>query len=615
MRRLYLVGLAFIALAMSAIPSSAQTAWNPVTALGVPWASDFAAIAANVINVKTDSRLAATAKGDGVSDDTAAIAGAISLASRLGGATVYFPAGQYKITTPSNSSAGSPLKVPSRVILRGNSSTTSVLYLYDAGAAAETDGTWTWGGIDFSGASLSGITDLGVSAVPTPSTAACAVLWNRGTPAVSEVFFNNLNAQLGNCRAVWIENTNDFLLQGSLINCTQSAGNASQIGPVYFASDTNISVLNSTFTYNYGRLHVTNDSLVLFQGNSITRDAQGKSQDDGTAIESGGIELSFGSNVQVINNTVKTLNAPPDEAGDGESILTQQGDMLDILDAGSISSETPTTITDTNALWGAVTSARLAQYPGEVVAMLSGPATGQVRTIQSINTSTKTITLSQPWSPMPASGDLYSIFRWTLSNATITGNTLIDDPNGIVIYDGCDNCTVQNNALMNSRQIILRVADTILENSSFPEGRRTHRVALNTNIANNTDSNSSGVRPAYIALDVEAFAQDSYHGMGMMNVQVGGNTINPYPANPNLSYKPGASEINQDGFFPCFFYGPAPVKDPVGTVFQNISYGNNFQSMVVAYPSSYLPFTTKSCATSSAPTSPNPPVLTPPIMR
>src|ERR1700730_14835127 len=125
MRQLYLIGLAAIALAISASPSSAQSAWNPITALGVPWASDFSAIATNVINVKTDSRLAATAKGDGVSDDTAAVAGAISLASRLGGATVYFPAGQYKVTTPSNYSAGAPLRGPSRVILRGNSSTTS----------------------------------------------------------------------------------------------------------------------------------------------------------------------------------------------------------------------------------------------------------------------------------------------------------------------------------------------------------------------------------------------------------------------------------------------------------------------------------------------------------
>ena len=212
----------------------------------------------------------------------------------------------------------------------------------------------------------------------------------------------------------------------------------------------------------------------------------------------------YGRNIQVLNNTIQTLNAPSDEAADGEAIMTQQSTVQDVLDAGSATTITSTTLTDTNALWGSVTASRLAQYP-EVVAILTGSGTGEWRTIQGINTSTKTLTLSQAWSPVPEVGSLYSIFAWTLMNATIQGNTLIDNPNGIVLYDGCYNCTVQNNMLTNSRGIILRTVDKSLNQSLYPEGRRVHEVAIDDMILNNTVSNTSGIRPAWITLDTEAF--------------------------------------------------------------------------------------------------------------
>src|SRR6266404_4667330 len=215
--------------------------------------------------------------------------------------------------------------------------------------------------------------------------------------------------------------------------------------------------------------------------------------DEGTAVESGGVELSFGRDIQVLDNTIQTLNAPPEEAGDGEAIMTQHSTVQDVLDAGSTTAVTPTTLTDTNALWGPVTESRLAKYPA-VVAILTGSGTGEWRTIQRVDTSTKTLVLNQPWSPVPEVGSLYSIFAWTLINANIQGNKLIDNPNGIVLYDGCNNCSVQNNILTNSRGIILRAADESLNPSQYPEGRRVHHMAIKNTIVNNTVLNTSGVR-------------------------------------------------------------------------------------------------------------------------
>jgi hypothetical protein len=570
-----------------AIASVSNPSWNP-SALNVSWATDFTAIAANEINVKTDSRLSPKATGDGVSDDTSAIRAAIRVASSTGGGVVYFPEGDYKITASSGPQHGSPLLVPSRVVLRGSSSATSRLFVNDADASSETDAIVTWGGIDFQGSSLSGMTDLGVFAINS-STSPYALLWNRGSVKVRELFFHNLAIHLNNCKSFWFESVDNLLVQNNHID-----SNSLQYGPIYVVGNSRVLFLSNTITYHFSRVHMQNNTNLLVRSNRLIRDADKKDMQDRTAIESGGVELSFGQNIRVLNNTVQTVNAPPGEFDDGEAIMSQQSNIQDVLDAGSATAITSTTLTDTSALWGPVTVARLSRYP-EVVVILTGPATGEWRAIQGINTSTKTLTLSQPWSPVPEVGSLYSIFAWTLMHADIQGNTLIDNPHGIVLFDGCYDCTVQGNRLINSREIVLRTVDASpLDPSLYPEGRRVHQVALDDKILDNTVSNTLGVRPAYIALDTEAFDKNSYRGMGMMNIEVGTNRLNPYPADPSRSYaKQG--EIIQDGLFPCFLFGPAALKDPVTTVFQGIDFRSNFQSLPVTYSADFSPLTTQAC--------------------
>jgi hypothetical protein len=143
--------------------------WNP-SVLGVSWAGDFTSIAVNEINVKTEPRLSVRAVGDGVTDDTSAIRAAIQLASSSGGGVVYFPASDYKIIVSSGPSTGNPLIVPSRIILRGDNSKYSRIFVNDLNAASETDGTWTWGGIDL----YSSITEF-AALVANPGSG----LWNR----------------------------------------------------------------------------------------------------------------------------------------------------------------------------------------------------------------------------------------------------------------------------------------------------------------------------------------------------------------------------------------------------------------------------------------------------
>jgi hypothetical protein len=107
------------------------------------------------------------------------------------------------------------------------------------------------------------------------------------------------------------------------------------------------------------------------QGNTLVRNALNEDLQNGTAIESGGVELSFGQNVQVLNNNIETLNAPADESVDGEAITTQHSNIPDILDAGSATSITSTTLTDTRALWDAATIQGFNTYPGTVIVIPS----------------------------------------------------------------------------------------------------------------------------------------------------------------------------------------------------------------------------------------------------
>ena len=573
--------------------SNARATWDPNT-LGVPWAADFRNIVTNQINVRTDRRLHGKAKGDGATDDTSAIADAIRITAALGGGVVYFPPGDYKITTRSDPTKGAPLLVPSGVILRGSGSTQSRIFVNDSSAESETDFIGTWGGIDFRGSSMAGMTDLGVYAVNS-SASPCAVLWNRGPVPVRELFFINLDIHLANCRPFWFQTIDKLLIKNVIFQ-----SDATRNGPIYVVDNSNVIFINNRIIYHYGRVQLQNNTNLLMKGNRLIRNAEGKDMDSGTAIESGGVELSFGENVQVLNNKIETLNAPTGERGDGEAMTTQNSNVQDLLDMGSVGSATATTLTDAGALWGPISVSRLEKYP-EVIVILTGNGTGQWRSLKHIDTVTKTLTVSQPWNPVPSVGSLYSILVWTLSHATIQDNILINNPNGIVLWDGCYNCIVRGNTLLNSRGILLRTVDEVVNPSLYSEVRRVHEVALDTQILKNVVSNNQGLRPAYIALDAEAFAPDVYRGLGMMNIRIEGNSIEPFAGEPSRIYDPRHNQIPQDGFFPCILFGPAPFKDSITQVFQNINSTGNIGTGGVNYTRAFLPYTTKSCVATLSP--------------
>ena len=408
---------------------------------------------------------------------------------------------------------------------------------------------------------------------------------------------------MGNCRSLWIVLATNLLVQGSHIDSVENNANSGQVGPVYLDSNTTSSILNNLFTYTYGRAHMNDNTNIVVDGNTIIRNATGNDLQNGTAPESGGIEGSFDSNLQLVGNTIETLNDPP-EIDDGESFTSQHSNTRDILDAGTITSMTSSTLTDAGALWDTTTTSEFATYPGTVAVMYTGAAAGEVRAVQSISTSTKTLVLSQPWNPLPSIGDAYALFRWSLQNATIANNT-ISGGMGIALWDGCYDCTIQNNTLSNTTEAILdRTVDQIMSPGNIyytyePESRRVHQMSENVNILDNTITNTTGLEPSYVMLDEETAATDTYQGLGQMNMEIGGNNISPWSGNPSYNY---GGQRGYEGFFPCYAWGPTSAVTPASTIFQNVHYWGDSLSSPISYPSGFQAAATTTCITASAPT-------------
>lgn len=550
--------------------SSATAAWDPCTNLPVSWCSNFNTIASRQVSVSSFG-----AVGDGTTDNFTAFTNAISSATGLGGAVIYVSTGNYKIITHSGS-PGIPLLIPSNVIFRGDGVRNSTITVSNP-SATEDDDTSHWGGLDARDSSLYGFTDLSIVS-DIANTTTTIVLWNRNNGLVtSNIFVNNVNITLNIGRDVWFNAINNFLLYNSTVTSNYTS-TGRYGGPVFLPTLSSATIKNNYITYHFGRIHAQEMTDGLIQGNTFYRDALNRDQQNGTAIESGGIELSFGKNVQVLNNVFISTNTPADEGGDGETIMTQHSNTQDVVDYGSMTAVGANSLTDANALWSTITAARMAAYSGYAVVVTSGPATGEWHYVVSLNTSTKVITLQENWVTIPTIGSMYTLHRWSANNLLIQGNQLNSGPIGITLYSGSVNCTINNNVLNNSRAIELRTND-VDENFGNNESRRDHNITLGARVTNNTLNNTLALNMMSMVNDAECFSATNCLGMQMYDIWWASNTINHYPPDPPRTYNPYPHFQNQDYWYPCFQFGPAPIQSPVTQVFQKIYYWNNNQDV------------------------------------
>jgi hypothetical protein len=363
--------------------------------IGETWGRNFT-FSGNVYNVKTDSRLALKAVGNGVTDDRAAVQAAIDRANSDGGGVVYFPAGTYIIAHPGGTGAD-VLRMRSNVVLDGDGKTSTTLKWGGGGPASDIYF------IQVGDVTRGGFQDLRVDAAGR--TGFHPMLGNNG----GEVFFKNVRLDGG----LYLQNKLRVAFLDSDLECNH-------VNWTYNFSGFQYAVFKRVnFNYIDGRIHFNLGNAgahdILMENCRITRDPVRTVPNN--FQEYGGVEVSSVWNLTLLNNVfdqVGTQTIP--DSNDTETILNQDWGG-DAQRWGAVDSATSTTITDNDGNFGSFVTPQ-----GYVVAIVGGPGSGQWRWVS--GSSSTTITVSQPWTVTPTSSSRYTVTTMGGRNWLVKGNTL-----------------------------------------------------------------------------------------------------------------------------------------------------------------------------------------------
>ena len=207
--------------------------------------------------------------------------------------------------------------------------------------------------------------------------------------------------------------------------------------------------------------------------------------------ESGGLDISYGVNVIVQGNYVTTLGELDYGNNDGECLLSQIGGDNRFYDVGMLTQVSEAQITDNSKAW-------VQNWKPEttVIAITSGAALGQWRTV--LRHTATTVTLDRPWdsSARPAPGDQFAVTTWNLRDAVISGNTFFHNPKPLEIYNGGLNVTLKNNTLIDSAGIVINGWDW----GGNHQERGSHSLVWNCEILGNRIQNPNGRRFSYVGI-------------------------------------------------------------------------------------------------------------------
>ncbi len=470
--------------------------------LQVPWGAEFAPLAGNVYNVRTDPRLRLHAAGDGVANDRDAVQAAIDEARADGGGVVYLPEGTYKLEYGS----GRGLSLPSRIVLQGDGMDRTFL-TYGHGAPPGTDGQ----GLAMSGNTI-GLADLTLRNVDTTGT------WFRNFRSFNgnaKIFLQRIRLDTG-------AGEGPIAIRHTKLVIAKSVFEQKGKGEIFeLSGSSEVQVRGNTFRYHDGRMEfsagVPGGHHVVIEDNTFVRDAAG--QVVGNGKEAGGPEFSGVKDIALLGNIFDIANrARLRYENDGETILSQysnpSGQTL-----GTVTGATETTLVDAGKRFGALSRAR-------IVAIVDGVGTGQWRRVAG-NTA-MSITVTPAWDVTPAAGSRYVVTGWADEGGAvqglIKGNLLADCHRGIWFYTGGADVAIVENRLTNSEGIHL-VAD---QRDWFGRFNLLWNLLVADNVVENTDSRT----PAYIGAWFKRphntgnpAAQRDLHGTGVLGVEFRRNTL------------------------------------------------------------------------------------------
>lgn len=511
--------------------------------LGVPWAADYD-FYNNVYNVKTDSRLAVRAVGNGSKDDLPAIQQAIDRAAKDGGGVVYLPAGTYRLASPVRG-----LQMASRVVLAGESRDKTTITYGHGQPHGHAGIRWS------DGTTLSGIVDLTYRNVNEGGH--WQVNLNAGSNS-SALFIQRARLELNSAGGIYWRNMPKMVLANTIINqsfdpLNSNGGPWNFDGNKYFVIRKNQVTASKQYGFNFAQNGV-------FESNHITKNAK-------AYVPGRNFVANFATNITIINNTFDVINGPDKINNDGETILSEGGGDKRFNDGGVITGASANTIQDSSKNWSASQLNSATKHP--IVVIVSGEGAGQSREIVS-NTST-TLTIDRPWDITPSVGSRYSVIAWSAANWLVKGNTLQDHGRGIMFYSASSlNLAIVGNNLLDSGAIWLR-GNQNLTNSKLPQFDINYNIQVSGNTLKSTSvsTDKSQKQGAFIGVQPAMIKPSSTFGTLALGIEIKNNSIEGIM---QASYE----NNYQDGYYNNTYIFQPPknlsedgIPSVLGTIFQN----------------------------------------------
>ena len=556
--------------------------------IGQPWAYDFvyadgpnykAGVAGTNVadhhffNVKTDPSLSLHAKGDGKTNDAAAINAAIAAAKAYGG-VVYLPPGTYVTGT-------SALSMASNVVVQGaGQANTKVIF----GPSA------VWGFYFPGGTQMSGLADMSIQNIDLLGKS--MVNLSSSNVAIDKVFLQRLNWDFGSGKGLVmtgdrISIQNSTFVQAINYQNGNAAAKTGGSGPIYFAPMSNLQFRNNSVKWATGQNAFKDIVNAVIENNAFTRSASdtiiagpadtgmllfGRPVKVGDRIQrliGRQIGINFGKNVVFQSNTFNVSDGTlAYNWNDGETIQNEAGATLPRDDSGVITAVSATSVADDSKCSG-ICAWRY--YPGySMIVVVSGAGAGQWRRI--VASAGNTFTVDKPFEVVPAVGDHFTISYPAYENALIINNTMNDNPLGVDIYHGAMlNVSVINNSLTNNGGIKL-VGTQRNPSPGAPSGsyladiNGPFCVSQNIEINGNILTNTKGLYPTFVAVIFQLNTQNTFWGKSTYGVEVRNNQITARPGTPPVPLSEGY--LNNS-----FYQSSAPYVEEgtgalIGTVFQ-----------------------------------------------
>lgn len=525
--------------------------------INLPWGSSFD-FYQNVYNVRTDPRLKIHATGDGVSNDLPAIQEAISAAAKAGGGVVFLPAATYKVDFPNGCGIG----LQSRVVLSGaGASQTFVKYGYGPAPLS--------GGYAVCFASeQSGVADLTFTNVNESGH------WPQSALGVSckKLFIQRTNWDIGTSQWITLTQTDELAIENSTI--TQGVDSQFNYnGPLELSGSSHFLIKGNSINYAVGGLDFGSMNDGVFENNTVVRDATVHVPSSAVTHV---ISANFTSDFAVLHNHFLTKGALL-EQNDGETLLSEGGGPERPKETrGTISSSKDLRVVDEDDdLSPEILHPKVAARPS--VAIVSGPATGQWRSLTGISKGGKEMLVDKRWTVDPPPGSHYAIVNWSAANWIIAGNSMSDNTKGIEFFNAsAHDILIEDNTMKDNSGIMIS-PDQRLQGE--------FNVVYHVEIRDNLIVDSKGLRPAYVALVPREDSQTSAFGTALLGLSIRGNKL--VAANPNTFVRHTDDEKAVVEGFNCYWQWQTSTNKladshiPVllGTIFQ----GNTVTNSQVAF--------------------------------